>query len=119
MLRKQYSCLYNIARHKQITMAKNFSTLFINISWRRDLIGNKLAAWNDLVSCIANIVLSQEQDEFYWNLHPSGQFSVKSYYLAMIHGDVPNLNQHLWKLKAPLKVKIFLWYLRRGMVLTK
>ena len=68
---------------------------------------------------ISDIVLSQEQDEFYWNLHPFGQFSVKSHYLATIHADVPNLNIHLWKLKALLKVKIFLCYLRRGMVLTK
>jgi hypothetical protein len=32
---------------------------------------------------------------------------------------VPNLNKRIWKLKAPLKIKIFLWYLRRGVVLTK
>jgi hypothetical protein len=68
-LREQYPCLYNIARHKQVTVAEIFSTSFINISWRRDLIGNKLAAWHDLVLRIANIVLNQEQDEFYWNLH--------------------------------------------------
>jgi hypothetical protein len=28
----------------------------------------------------------------------------------MIHADVPNLNKRLWKLKVPLKFKIFLWY---------
>jgi hypothetical protein len=94
-------------------VAEIFSTPFINISWRRNLIGNKLAAWNNLVPRIANLVLSQEQHEFYWNLHPSGQFSVKSHYLAMIHVDVPNLN------KSPLKIKIFVWYLWRGVVLIK
>jgi hypothetical protein len=36
-----------------------------------------------------------------------------------MHNEVPNINKGLWKLKAPLKVKIFLWYLRRGVVLTK
>jgi hypothetical protein len=44
---------------------------------------------------------------------------VKSHYLALIQNDVPNLNERLWKLKTPLKIKIFLWYLRRGIVLTK
>jgi hypothetical protein len=44
---------------------------------------------------------------------------MKSHYKAMIHADVPNLNKRLWRLKAPLKFKIFLWYLRRGVVLTK
>ena len=37
----------------------------------------------------------------------------------MIHNDVPNINKGLWKLKALLKIKIFLWYLLRGVVLTK
>jgi hypothetical protein len=50
---------------------------------------------------------------------PNGQFSVKSYYLALIHSDVSNLNKRLWKLKVLLKIKIFLWYLQRGVVLTK
>jgi hypothetical protein len=44
---------------------------------------------------------------------------VKSHYLAMIHNEVPNINRCLWKLKAPLRVKIFLWYLQRGVILTK
>jgi hypothetical protein len=39
--------------------------------------------------------------------------------MALIHSDVPNLNRRLWNLKVPLKIKIFLWYLRRGVVLTK
>ncbi|RCV09416.1 hypothetical protein SETIT_2G026500v2 [Setaria italica] len=75
-LREQYPCLYNIARHKQHTIAEVLSSSPINISWRRDLIGNKLAAWNNLYPHIANIVLSQEQDEFHWNIHPTGQLSV-------------------------------------------
>lgn len=63
--------------------------------------------------------LIQEQDEFRWNLSSNGQFTVKSHYLALIHSDVPYINKRLWKLMVPLKVKVFLWYLRRGVVLTK
>ncbi|WVZ88935.1 hypothetical protein U9M48_035402 [Paspalum notatum var. saurae] len=33
--------------------------------------------------------------------------------------NTPNVNRNLWKLKAPLKIKIFLWYLRKGIILTK
>jgi hypothetical protein len=44
---------------------------------------------------------------------------VKSHYLALIQSVVPNLNKRLWKLKVLLKIKIFLWYLRKGVVLTK
>jgi hypothetical protein len=32
---------------------------------------------------------------------------------------MPNLNKRLWKLKASLKIKIFLWYLQIGVILTK
>ncbi len=44
---------------------------------------------------------------------------MRSHYHALIKKDVPNLNKKIWKLKAPLKVKIFLWYLRKGVILTK
>ena len=44
---------------------------------------------------------------------------VKSHYLELINQNTPNLNKRIWKLKAPLKIKIFLWYLRRGVILTK
>jgi hypothetical protein len=52
-------------------------------------------------------------------LHQNGVFSVKSHYLAFIHNEVPNTNQQLWKLKVFLKIKIFLWYLCKGVILTK
>ena len=41
-------------------------------------------------------------------------------YKALVHSDMPVINnKHLWKMKVPLKVKTFTWYLRRGVVLTK
>jgi hypothetical protein len=99
--------LYHIVRHKHATVAEVFSSSHVNFSWRRDLIGQKLVAWNELLPRIANIILTQEPDEFRWNLLCSGQFSVKSHYMALIHSDVPNLNRRLWNLKVPLKIKIF------------
>jgi hypothetical protein len=118
-LREQYPCLYHIVRHKHATIAEVFSSSPVNFSWCRDLIGPKLVAWNEMLPRIANITLTQEPDEVHWNLLRSGQFSVKSHYMALIHSDVPNLNKRLWNLKVPLKIKIFLWYLRRGVILTK
>lgn len=83
------------------------------------LIGPKLVAYNDLLSRVANVSLTQGHDIFRLNLDPKGQFSVKSHYLASIHQDTPNLNNLILNLKAPLKIKIFLWYLCRGVTLTK
>ena len=118
-LRDQYPQLYNIVRKKQDTVADVLSTQIPNLFWRKDLIGNKLVMWNNLVSRLSTIVLSQERDEFKWNLDQTGVFSVKSHYLGLINQNTPNLNKRIWKLKAPLKIKIFLWYLRRGVILTK
>jgi hypothetical protein len=28
-------------------------------------------------------------------------------------------NKKIWKMKIPLKTKVFLWYLRRGVIFTK
>ena len=42
-----------------------------------------------------------------------------THYLGLINQNIPNLNKRMWKLKAPLKIKIFLWYLRRCVILTK
>ena len=33
--------------------------------------------------------------------------------------ETPFVNKFLWKLKIPLKIKIFLWYLQQGVILTK
>lgn len=52
-------------------------------------------------------------------LRPDKYFSIKSHYLELIHQDIPNLNKKIWKLKTPLKINFFLWYLRRGVILTK
>lgn len=71
-----------------------------------------------LLSCIIDFQLTQEQDEFRQNLTSNGEFSVQSHYLALIHINVLNINKHLWKLKIPLKVMIFLWYFHCGVVLT-
>ena len=63
-LRVQYPQLYNIVRKKQATVAEVLSPRIPSLTWRRDLIGSKLAMWNNLASRLANIVLSQDRDKF-------------------------------------------------------
>ena len=46
-------------------------------------------------------------------------FLVKSRYVGLINRNIHNLNRRLWKLKTSFKIKIFLGYLRRGVILTK
>jgi hypothetical protein len=62
--------------------------------------------------------LDGEKDVFVWGLHSSGTFSVKSMYATLINNGV-RMSQDLWQIKIPSRIKIFLWYLKRCVILTK
>jgi hypothetical protein len=109
-------------RHKGDTIAKVLETSPPFVVFRRDLSGQRLVAWNALLQCLANIQLQNGHDEFHWNLHENDKFSVASMYNALILPDVPIdkiSNNKLWKLKITLWIKVFGWYLHKGVVLTK
>ena len=119
-LREQYPALYNIVRHKNDMMATIMETSPPNVSFRRDLLGPRLVVWNALLERLAMVQLLQGSDEFRWNLHANGKFSVDSMYGALVHIDGPvDNNKKIWKMKVPLKTKKFVWYLRKGVILTK
>jgi hypothetical protein len=48
-----------------------------------------------------------------------GMFSVKSLYAYMLNGHTVFLCIYIWKLKVPIKIKIFMWVLRKKVSLTK
>jgi hypothetical protein len=111
--------LYSIVRRKSDTIALVMATPPA-VTFRRDSIGPRLAAWNTLLQRLESIQLDTGPDEFCWNLHPNGKFSVCLLYNAIIQSDIPvGDNKKIWKMKIPLKTKIFGWYLRRGIILTK
>jgi hypothetical protein len=118
-LKVQYPSLYRIARHKFVMIKQVLGPENPDISFRRDLLGPCLAAWNELLLRMEAIQLSGEQDKFRWNLHQNGRFLVKFLCDAIVHCDVQVHNRKLWKLKIPLRVKIFLWFLMRWVILTK
>lgn len=89
------------------------------MSFRRSLVGQNLICWNNLVTKLANLYLNDQQDVIRWSLTASGQFTVRSMYNAMINSDIMPQNRFLWKLKVPLKIKVFLWFLSKGVILTK
>jgi hypothetical protein len=71
------------------------------MTFRRDLTGSRLVAWNSLLHRLEAIHLSPGPDEFRWNLHANGTFSVDSLYKAILQ-SVDN-NKKIWKMKIPLK----------------
>jgi hypothetical protein len=70
------------------------------------------------VAKIVDIQLNEEEDNFRWSLNQNRMFKVNSMYKAMIVRNVWE-NSLLWKLKLLLKIKKFLWYLNKGVILTK
>ena len=63
--------------------------------------------------------VTNQRDRFVWGLHQNGLFSVKSMYKAVLGVEAIPYNTLIWKLKLPLKIKVFLWYLYKGVILTK
>ena len=115
----QYPSLYNLVCKRSDTIANVFETIPLYISFRRALVGHNLVSWHSLVSRLVNIQLTNEKDVLKWNLTSSGLFSVESMYGALLNNPQVFYNKALWKLKVPLKIKIFMWYLIKGVVLTK
>jgi len=89
-----------------------------NISFRRNLVGANLLAWHRIVASVQDLHLVDQKDAFVWGLNASGIFTVKSMYAALINNEV-RVSQDIWQTKLPIKIKIFLWYLKKEVVLTK
>jgi hypothetical protein len=72
------------------------------------LTQEKLVDWHNLVTMISNIRLQEGNDRFNWNIRRDGTLSVPSMYLHRLDSITPYRNKGVWKLKIPLKIKIFL-----------
>jgi hypothetical protein len=97
---------------KSVSVAQVLSTTPLNISF---LVGENWAKWLQLVGSILNVRLCE--DSFVWT--SSKSFSVKALYNDLVVGNATHLNLGTWTVNVPLKIKIFLWYLRNGVILTK
>jgi hypothetical protein len=105
-LQDQYPALYSIVHYKSDTIAKVMATSPPAVSFRWDLLGNRLTTWNTLQQCLESIQLSPGPDESRWNLQTNGTFSVDPLYKAIMQSDVPvDNNKKIWKMKIPLKTK--------------
>lgn len=52
-------------------------------------------------------------------LEENGIFSVKSFYNILITQRVHFPFKHYWKLKVPLKIKVFMWLISKNSILTR
>ena len=118
-LASQYPSLYNIVHHKNVLVANVLAQVPLNIGFRRALTGSKWNDWLNLCQRLMMVNLNNDNDKFIWKLTDTGLFSVKSMYLDMMNDDARYLRKYLWKLKVPLKIKIFMWFLSNKVLLKK
>jgi hypothetical protein len=114
-----YPILYVIARKKKATVSDVFRTTSLNVAFRRSLVGNNLVVWLQPTTMAMNTQLTDQIDTFEWSLHPNGWFTVRSMYRALIMPHIATIRHLIWKLRIPLKIKVFMWYLIKNIVLTK
>ena len=87
-LKDKFPSLFNIVRRKHDSVAQVLSSIPLNISFRRNLVGANLSAWNRIVASIHDLNLTEHRDEFIWGLSASKIFTVKSMYAALINNGV-------------------------------
>jgi hypothetical protein len=66
-----------------------------------------------------HVQLNVQKDVFTWNLHQNGQYTIYSLYLTRINNGMANITKQLWHVKIPLKIKIFMWYMKKKVILMK
>jgi hypothetical protein len=118
-LSSQYLDLYGTVRNKHVKVADVLSNTPLNIGFRRVLRDGRWESWLHLVQRLMSIHLKDESDRFIWHLTASGVFSVKSLYADFMNDHTKYLQKYLWKLKVPLKIRIFMWFLHRKVILMK
>ena len=65
------------------------------------------------------VQLAHQPDQLRWKLTRSGEFMEKSMYIDVINSSVIPSSKHVWKVKVPLKIKVFMWFVHKQVILTK
>jgi hypothetical protein len=106
-LYEQFLNLFNIVRNKSALVVDVFSATNFNLSFHRTIRGIKLMEWHNMLNLLSNVTLNLSSDKFVWDGHKNGIFSVQSMYHCLMNNPNDERNKKLWKLKLPLKIKVF------------
>ena len=118
-LMQRFPELYRIVSKRGVSVASVLNSTPLNVSFRRGLVGDRLNEWLKLVSLVLMVSLNNDKDSFIWQIKKNGVFSTQSLYRELMKRERISENNVFWKAKLPLKIKVFLWYLKKGVILTK
>lgn len=116
-LMQSFPSLYNLVRKKNANRAQMFSTIPLNVSFRRALVGDNLIHQMNLVRRVMLVQLNDRQNSFVWT--KSKSFSIQPIYTDLLKESGIPAKCPAWRIKVPLKIKVFLWNLQLGVILTK
>lgn len=117
-LQLKFPRLYTLTFSKQITVKQVIQSNGDCLCFRRTLWGELGEMRHELQLIISSTILVPGNDKLKWNLSEKG-FSVKSMYNSLQTRRPKKVYKVVWKLKLPSKIKIFLWLVLWGRILTK
>lgn len=80
----------------------------INLTFRRNFGDREMIEWEELLTMVANVSLSDEPDTVRWALEKSGELNTSSLYDEMTYtGITNNWIVNMWRAKLPLKIKVY------------
>jgi hypothetical protein len=104
----QFPRLYLLTFQKNITVKAAKKEGWGGFQFKRLLYGETLQQWQEVKRLVDDFQLVEESDCVKWKIGSSGKFRVKDLYLQLrAEGSFPQ--KFLWKIKIPMKVRIFLW----------
>ncbi|KAJ4758872.1 RNA-directed DNA polymerase (reverse transcriptase)-related family protein [Rhynchospora pubera] len=119
-LNTKYPSLYNICLDKHCTVAQTVQIGVAHWRFSRQLSEMNSIALNELYFLVNNISLKAAPDILVWGNKPNGTFSVKDVYNRLVHRDVFDSScAHIWEIKVPSKIQIFLWLMCKDRLLTR
>jgi len=105
-----YPDLYQMCSQPQARVIDHWDGIDWNIAFRRSLSISEKQDLDDLILLLNQIDLVDGNDNVLWDLEKSKVFSTKSLYSFITNMGVTLQNSgSFWKIRVPLKVKIFLW----------
>ena len=76
----------------------------LNVSFRRAIVGDNLAAWYNLVSKVISTQLTEQNDVFVWKANKKETFTINSMYRTLMFNGVIPRKYFLWELRIPLRL---------------
>ncbi len=117
VLRYHFPNLFTAASHKHLSVSK-WLNRFIpcrSLGFGNFLSPERQSELLQLNNLVRSLNLTASMDTIFWRWNFKGNFSTGSAYLFLVHDGVDDRRiRHLWNIKIPLRIKIFLWLVARN-----